>query len=298
MEQAWSREDLAIAVDSYLALLESQKAGGSLTPEAVLRGVAARTGHSENDARRIMNTVTWQMEMHNASVCKGFRPQCETDEKALGMLDEILSRDWKVDRVLHRKPWSRSELKAAVACYRAMRRDQEAGIEFSRSERLSKLADELARKYSAVRLRMNNISWIMAQHGLPVVDCIPMLSGVGRKVVSVVLDVYDELVASEDDAAVKDLWTEQQLRSALDAYRDIAALEAAKARFDVCDNICALSQETGRRFSSCRLRLANIAWLLQGKGRKPLASIAPSSEMPDETCELLDRLCMVHPAAK
>ena len=127
---------------------------------------------------------------------------------------------------------------------------------------------------------------------------IPLLSGVGRKVVSVVLDVYGELVASEDESAHRDLWTESQLRSALDAYKDIAELEASKSRFDVNDSICALSQETGRRFSYCHLRLANIAWLLQGKGRTPIACIAPSSEMPQETCELLDRLCMAHPVAK
>jgi hypothetical protein len=298
MELAWSREDLAIAVDSYLALLESQKTGGALTPEAVLRSVATRTGHSQEEARGILNTVTWQMSMHNAPVCKGFRAQCETDEKVLVTLEQILSRDWKIDRVLHRKPWSRSELKAAVACYREMCRDQQAGVPFDRTERLSKLADDLSRKFSAVRLRMNNISWIMAQHGLPVVDCIPLLAGVGRKVVSVVLDVYGELVASEDESAHRDLWTESQLRSALDAYKDIAELEASKTRFDVSDNICALSQETGRRFSFCRLRLANIAWLLQGKGRTPIASIPASNEMPQETCELLDRLCMEHPVSK
>ena len=298
MELAWSRENLAIAVDSYLALLESQKTSGTLTPEAVLRAVAARTGHSQEEARSILNTLTWQMAMHNAPVCKGFRAQCETDEKVLATLEQILSRDWKIDRVLHRKPWSRSELKAAVACYRAMYRDQKAGVPFDRTERLSKLAEDLARKFSAVRLRMNNISWIMSQHGLPIVDCIPLLSGVGRKVVAVVLDVYAELVASEDESALQDLWSEEQLRSALDAYKDIAELEASKSRFDVNDSICALSQETGRRFSYCRLRLANIAWLLQGKGRTPIACIAPSSEMPQETCELLDRLCMAHPVAK
>ena len=158
MELAWSRENLAIAVDSYLALLESQKTSDALTPEAVLRAVAARTGHSQEEARRILNTVTWQMSMHNAPVCKGFRSQCETDEKVLGILEQILSRDWKIDRVLHRKPWSRSELKAAVACYRAMYKDQKAGVPFDRTERLSKLAEDLSRKFSAVRLRMNNIS--------------------------------------------------------------------------------------------------------------------------------------------
>ena len=141
MELAWSRENLAIAVDSYLALLESQKTSGTLTPEAVLRAVAARTGHSQEEARSILNTLTWQMAMHNAPVCKGFRAQCETDEKVLATLEQILSRDWKIDRVLHRKPWSRSELKAAVACYRAMYRDQKAGVPFDRTERLSKLAE-------------------------------------------------------------------------------------------------------------------------------------------------------------
>ncbi|MCR5257101.1 MAG: hypothetical protein K6E40_02955 [Desulfovibrio sp.] len=287
---SWSREHLAMAVDSYLALLESQKSGGTLTPEAVLRAVATRTGRSQEDARRILNTVTWQMSMHNAPVCKGFRALCETDEKVLAMLEQILSRDRKIDRFLHRKPWSRSDLKAAVACYRAMYRDQQAGVPFDRTERLSKLAEDLSRKFSAVRLRMNNISWIMSQHDLPVVDCIPMLAGVGRKVVTVVLDIYDELEAGENESARQDLWTEEQLRSALDAYRDIVRLEASKARFDVSDSICALAQETGRRFSYCRLRLANIAWLLQERGRKPIASIAPSESMPEETKLVLTRL--------
>ncbi len=286
---SWSREHLAMAVDSYLALLESQKSGGALTPEAVLRAVNTRTGRSQEDARRILNTVTWQMSMHNAPVCKGFRALCETDEKVLAMLEQILSRDRKIDRFLHRKPWSRSDLKAAVACYRAMYRDQQAGVPFDRTERLAKLAEDLSRKFSAVRLRMNNISWIMSQHNLPVVDCIPMLAGVGRKVVTVVLDISDELEAGENESA-RDQWTEEQLRSALDAYRDIVRFEASKARFDVSDSICALAQETGRRFSYCRLRLANIAWLLQERGRKPIASIAPSESMPEETRTVLTRL--------
>ena len=279
-----------MAVDSYLALLESQKSGGVLTPEAVLRSVASRTGRSQEDVRGVLNTVTWQMSKHNAPVCKGFRAQCETDDKVLATLEQILARDWKIDRVLHRKPWSRSELKAVVACYRGMCRDQQAGVPFDHTERLSKLADDLSRKFSAVRLRMSNISWIMAQHNLPVVDCIPMLAGVGRKAAGVVLDVYDELVAGEEEAARQDLWSEEQLRSALGAYRDIAALEAARTRFDVGDSICALAQETGRRFSYCRLRLANIAWLLQGRGRKPIACIEPSESMPEETRAVLERM--------
>ena len=289
METSWTREQLAVAVDAYLALLESQKQGGAPAPEVAVRTVAAQTGRGRDEARAILNTVGWLMDRCGALVCRGFRLQCETDERTLAVLEEILARDRKVDRVLHRKPWSRGELKAAVDCYRGIVRDEQAGVPVDRAERISALAEDLARKFSAVRLRMQNISWILSERGLPVADCIPLLSGVGRKVMDAVLDVYGELEAAESGAGEAP-WTEEQLRAVLVAYRELAGLEASKARFDAGDRICALAQETGRRFSQCRLRLANVAWLMQKRGRKPIACLEPAEDMPEETMAALERL--------
>ena len=287
----WTHEHLSMAVDAYLALLANQQAGGALTAEAAVRVASSRTGRSEKACRRVMEAVTWLLEEHGARSCKSFRPLCNVAAETLALLEHILSMDWKVDRTMHRQQWTRSELKAAVVAYRAMVQDEAAGKTVDAPARIDALAKALSRKFSAVRLRMNNIAWIMAQTGKPVASCVPQLSGVGRKVVSVVLDVWQELDAEDRGAPDEQApWTESQLRTALDAYREVAAIDPARAPVEIFDCICHLAQQTGRRFAPSRRCLGWIAWLVQERGGTPPACLEPSEDMPAETRAILGRL--------
>ncbi|MCR5258142.1 MAG: hypothetical protein K6E40_08300, partial [Desulfovibrio sp.] len=100
-------------------------------------------------------------------------------------------------RAMHRQQWTRSELRAAVVVYRGIVRDEVAGVPVDAPERIAELAERLSRKFSAVLLMMQHVSWIMAQRRLPVAVCIPAHAGVGKKAIPVVLDVYAELETEE-----------------------------------------------------------------------------------------------------
>ncbi len=217
---------------------------------------------------------------------------CNVDAETLATLKEALSRDWRLEHAMHRHPWTRRELKTVVACYRGIVRDEDAGVPIDRAARIADLAECLGRKTSSARLWMQNISWIMAQNRLPVASCIPGLAGVDRKVVATVLDVHAELEAEESypDAAEVP-WTEAQLRFAMTVYRELVAeATVGGEHFDVMDFICHLSQQTGRKFASCRRCLHWIASLARERGDTPPASLEPSADMPAETHAVLERL--------
>ncbi len=280
-----------MAVDIYLALLANQQAGGVLTAEVAVRAATERTGRSEKDVRRVMEAVSWLLEDRGAKACKAIRPLCNVDAETLSMLEDALSRDWRLDRTLHRKPWSRSELRSAVVAYRQICQDEATGAPVDMAGRITELATRLGRKYSAVRLRMQNIFWIMSQSRLPVVACIPLLSGVGRKVALVVFDVHAELEAEErSDATGPAPWTEPQLRAALEAYREAVVIDPARAPVDLPDLVCELAQTAGRRFADAHRHIGFVAWLVRERGDRHPACIEPCGDMPAETRTVLERL--------
>ncbi len=158
------------------------------------------------------------------------------------------------------------------------------------TERLLKLAEALSRKFSAVRLRMNNRSWIMSEHGLSVVREIPQLFGVSRKVVAVVLDVWAELEA-EESGAPDVLWTEEQLHAALTVYRELLAEVAGAGRdADVDDFMCHLSQQSVRLFAPCRRCLVWIVALARERDLAAPGGLQPEEDMPPKTRVALERL--------
>ena len=193
-------------------------------------------------------------------------------------------------RVKYGQVWTHDELKAAVACYRRILRDEAAGVPVDVPARIAELADRLSRKFSAVRLRMQHVSWIVAQHGKPVASCIPAASGIGKKVVVGVLDAWQELEAEERSGAGPAPWTEPQLRTALDAYREAVDIDPARVPVDLPDLVCELSQTAGKRFAESRRCLDWIAWLIRDRGRRPPACLEPCGDMPEETRALLERL--------
>ena len=191
---------------------------------------------------------------------------------------------------MHGQQWTRAEHRAAVAVYRRIVRDEAAGVPVDAPERIAALADRLGRKFSAVRLRMQHVSWVMAQAGKPVAGCIPQHAGVGKKAMAAVLDVCAELEAQERSGAGPAPWTEPQLTTALESYREAVDIEPGRWPVDLPDLVCELGQTAGRRFADARRCLGWIASLVLERGGTPPACLEPCGDMPTETRALLERL--------
>ncbi len=194
------------------------------------------------------------------------------------------------DRAMHGQQWTRAEFRSVVVAYRGIVRDESSGVPVDMPERIAELAERLGRKFSAVLLMMQHVSWIMVQRRLPVAVCIPAHAGVGKKAVAVICDVHAELEAEERGDAVQTPWTEPQLKTAIDAYRKAVAIDPARWPVDLPDLVCELGQTAGRRFANARRCLDWIAWLIQERGGRPPVCLAPCGDMPEETRALLERL--------
>jgi Predicted restriction endonuclease len=77
--------------------------------------------------------------------------------------------------------WSDEELCAAVEAYRQMARNQEAGIRFNRSQIYSELAARFGRTKSAFEYRMQNISAVYQELGMPWIAGLKPAKHVGSK---------------------------------------------------------------------------------------------------------------------
>ena len=195
-----------------------------------------------------------------------------------------------------RRPWTRAELEAAVRCVRAMAEDEAAGRDPRRTERIAELATELGRERQAVRMRLNNIVYVLADAGLPVPNCLPPLPGVGRRIAAMILDCWHELDAEQDLAASGQTsrrrpWTKAELRDAVAATRRMGAMEARLGRClsldEIGDAVCELACDLGRRWSDTRRILCAVNELADmPEGTAP----ADATDLSGEERRTLERL--------
>ncbi len=205
-----------------------------------------------------------------------------------------------------RRSWTRDELRAAVACVRAMSTDEAAGRDPRRLERLGALATELGRDRQPVRMRLANIVHVLEGAGLLAPDCLPALPGVGRRIAAAILDAWHELDAAEDMAAsgpvqARRPWTEEELSEALSTCRRMAVMEARLARAlspDECGDLIAETvARLGRRWSETRRVLTSVNNLAERtEGASP--ADAEETELSAEERAILKRLAGTAPSAE
>jgi len=198
-----------------------------------------------------------------------------------------------------RRPWTRDELRAAVQAVRAMAADEGAGRDPQRLERQAALATELGRERQAIRTRLANIVHVLEGASLPAPACIPPLPGVGRRVATMILDIWGTLDAAEDMAASAPVlpgrraWSVAELAVALDACQRMATQEAALGRpLDADESGDVISEAAcllGRRWSETRRVMATVASAMAGTTPACLRDIEPA-DLDGAEREALDRL--------
>lgn len=202
-----------------------------------------------------------------------------------------------------RRRWTRDELRAAVQAVRAMAADEVAGRDPRRTERIAELATELGRERQAVRMRLNNIVYVLADAGLPTPSCLPALPGVGRLIATTMLDVWHALDAEEDMATSKPVavpvrrpWTTEELADALSAVRGMSTQEAKLGRSldadDAGDRVCEVAFQLGRRWSETRHIMAAIGAITGTSGEsgpRCLQDVDPAV-LEDAEATALERL--------
>ncbi len=273
----WTSNHLRRAVSYYLRLLESQSGKGNLTPETVCAVLAERTGHDEAGARKVMNALSWLLSVQGARLCKAFPPQCDASEDAVMRLENILIREMGLRRRLWLKPWTVKETQAAVGCYRRMLEDSVAGRPFSAKDRNAELAISFPRTYASVKEKLCQISWLLEKRGVPTVPSLPSAPVIGEKTAT----LLESFLAGFDDfkfaPAGRRPWKTQELETAVQTYRVLAALEANGASHDPGDTICTLAKQLGRRFSECSLCLSSIVSLRRRLGLEAIRCL-PKAE--------------------
>ncbi len=198
-----------------------------------------------------------------------------------------------------RRPWTRAELEAAVACVRAMAEDEATGQDPRRTERQAALAAELDRGSQAVRLRLSNIAHVLREASLPAPDCVSPLPGVGRRIAAAILDAWHALDAEEDLAAsvpaIPDRrpWDEAELAEALSACRRMESQEATLGRpldtDEAGDAVSEVACQTGRRWSETRRVMADIGAMdgfIDGTAPRCLEAVAPAVLVASEATAL------------
>ncbi|MDI9855233.1 HNH endonuclease [Comamonas sp. 17RB] len=88
--------------------------------------------------------------------------------------------------------WSDEELRAAVEAYRQMARNQEAGISFNRSQIYSELATRFGRTASAFEYRMQNISAVYQELGMPWIPGLRPAKHVGSRSAARLINIIQQ----------------------------------------------------------------------------------------------------------
>jgi hypothetical protein len=194
-----------------------------------------------------------------------------------------------------RRSWTREEIRSAVRLVRDMLADEREGRDPHRPARIAALATDLGRQPQAVRMRLNNIVHVLTNADLPAPDCLPALTGVGRRTASAILDAWHELEAESvaGQAPARRPWTEAELGEALAACRRMGAMEARIGRSfsldEAGDAVCETAARIGRRWSETR-RVMGAVNDLADASKDGAISDAGEAELSEEEKMTLIRL--------
>ncbi len=200
-----------------------------------------------------------------------------------------------------RRSWTRDEIRATVACVRAMVADEGAGRDPHRTERTRELATALGRDVTSVRPRLCNVATVLRRAGLPAPACLPDMPNVGRRTEVAILDAWRELESADTaegpagsgQASARRPWTEAELKEALDAFRSMSEQEVRLGRSlsldEAGDRICETAARLGRRWSETRRVMAAIGAMdgfIDGTAPRCLEAVAPAVLVASEATAL------------